>query len=74
MYDEYSSGSIKDTLNNVYVKGNTLYLERTHTEPAAGEFLTEDLGYWNQFVAVDKASVESIDKICVRTNSAVSVK
>lgn len=68
MYDHYYSGSIKDTLNNAYVKDNVLYLEITHREPAEGEDITDDLGYWNQFITVDKASVENIDKISIKTN------
>lgn len=68
MYDRYYSGSIKDTLNNAYVKDNVLYLELTHREPAEGEDITDDLGYWNQFITVDKASVENIDKISIKTN------
>lgn len=69
MYDRYNSGSIKDNLDNVYVKEKVLYLELTHTEPAEGEPVTDDLGYWNQFIVVDKAIVENIDKICIKTNS-----
>lgn len=69
MYDRYYSGSIKDNLDNVYIKDNVLYLELTHREPAEGEPVTEDLGYWNQFIVVDKASVENIDKICIKSNS-----
>lgn len=68
MYDHYYSGSIKDDLDNAYVKDNVLYLELTHREPAEGEPFTDDLGYWNQFITVDKTSVENIDKICIKTN------
>lgn len=69
MYDHYYSGSIKDNLDNVYVKDNVLYLELTHKEPAEGEPVTSDLGFWNQFIVVDKASIENIDKICIKSNS-----
>lgn len=69
MYDHYYSGSIKDNLDNVYFKDNVLYLELTHKEPAEGEPVTSDLGFWNQFIVVDKASVENIDKICIKSNS-----
>ncbi|MCH5297224.1 MAG: dockerin type I repeat-containing protein [Ruminococcus sp.] len=68
MYDHYYSDSIKDNLDNVYVKDNVLYLELTHREPAEGEPVTEGLGFWNQFIVVDKASVENVDKIRVKSN------
>ena len=69
MYDHYYSGSIKDNLDNIYVKDNVLYVELTHREPAEGEPFTDDLGFWNQFIVVDKASVENVDKICIKSNS-----
>lgn len=68
MYDHYYSGSIKDNFDNVYFKDNVLYLELTHREPAEGEPVTNDLGFWNQFIVVDKASVENVDKICIKSN------
>lgn len=69
MYDHYYSGSIKDNLDNVYVKDNVLYLELTHREPAEGEPVTDDLGFWNQFIVVNQESIENIDKICIKSNS-----
>lgn len=66
MYDFYTSGSIKDVLDNVYVNDNVLYLECTHIEPGEGEYYTDDLGIWNQFIVVDKSDVENIDSICVK--------
>lgn len=69
MYDHYYSGSIKDNIDNIYVKDNVLYFELTHREPAEGEAVTDDLGFWNQFIVVNKASVEKVDKICIKSNS-----
>lgn len=68
MYDHYYSGSIKDNIDNIYVKDNVLYFELTHREPAEGEAVTDDLGFWNQFIVVNKASVEKVDKICIKSN------
>lgn len=69
IYDYYTSGSIRDYLDNVYVKDNVLYLELRHSTPAEGEPVTDDLGFWNQFIVVDKASVENVDKICTKSHT-----
>lgn len=69
IYNHYYSGSIKDNIDNIYVKDNVLYFELAHREPAEGEAVTDDLGFWNQFIVVNKASVGKVDKICIKSNS-----
>ena len=57
------------TLDNVYVKDNILYLEITSWISDAEE-VPDMFAYWNQFVSVDKADVENVEKICVKTTTS----
>lgn len=57
------------TLDNVYVKDNILYLDITSWRIDAEE-VPDTFAYWNQFVVVDKADVENVDKICVKTTTS----
>lgn len=64
-YDYYTSGSIRDTLDNVYVKDNILYLETTQWYPEDGWY-TDNIVNWNLFYTVNKNDVENIEKICIK--------
>jgi alpha-amylase len=64
IYEWYTTGDIEEFFNSAYVKDDVLYIKMKGTAPNDG-METPDLGTWNHFIVVDKASVESINKICV---------
>jgi alpha-amylase len=67
MFDFSDSSYSKTVLDNAYVKDNVLYLETTEWAAGEGMMIPDDadITFWNDFIIVDKASVESVDKICV---------
>lgn len=69
LYDYYTSGSIRNTVDNVYVKDNILYLETTHWLPEDGWY-TDDIANWNLFYAVNRADVENVEKICIKGSTS----
>lgn len=66
-YEQYISDYF--TLDNVYIEDNVLYLEITNWSDDS-DFLPDMFANWNQFVVVNKADVENIDKICVKSTTS----